>query len=50
MSHSITILWGECPEPGDEPVTYEFDTGAELTAFMRGIEAAEGWLGYEIID
>jgi len=46
---SITILWGENPEPDDEPVTYTFNTKAELAAFCDGIEAADGWLAYEVI-
>jgi hypothetical protein len=35
--HKITILWGECPEDGQEAVTYRFDTKAELDAFELGV-------------
>jgi len=45
---SITILWGESPEPYDEPVTYTFNTDAELQAFIDGIEAGDGWMNYEV--
>ena len=46
---SIRILWGSAPEPGDEPSTYSFGTQAELDAFTEGVEAAEGWLDYQVI-
>lgn len=45
---AITILWGECPQPEDEPVTYTFNTDAELQAFIDGIEAGDGWMNYEV--
>jgi len=47
---SITILWGETPEPDDEPITYEFDTQKELKAFIHGINESDGWMGWEEID
>ena len=50
MLLSVTILWGSTPEPDDTPVTYEFPTQAEMDAFMAGVEAANGWLDYEIIE
>lgn len=45
--HKITILWGECPEEGQEAVTYRFDTKAELDAFELGVAEMDGWLGYD---
>jgi hypothetical protein len=45
--HKITILWGECPEDGQEAVTYRFDTKAELDAFELGVAEMDGWLGYD---
>jgi hypothetical protein len=45
--HKITILWGGCPEDGQEAVTYSFDTQAELDAFNLGVGEAEGWWGYD---
>lgn len=46
----ISILWGSAPEPEDTPITYEFATKGELTAFLDGVEAASGWLDYEIVE
>jgi hypothetical protein len=47
---SVTILWGECPEPGDKAKTYTFDTQAELDAFMLGVEEMDGWCGWREAD
>jgi hypothetical protein len=44
--HRVTILWGECPEPGDRAKTYRFATKAELDAFMLGVAEMDGWAGY----
>lgn len=46
MKPSITILWGQSPEEDDEPKTYEFDTQAELDAFLLGIAEMDGWMGW----
>lgn len=46
MSHKVTILWGEVPEPGDQATTYEFATQAELDAFLLGVVNAGGYLNY----
>jgi len=46
----IDILWGESPEPEDEPVRYEFDTFAEREAFCKGINESDGWMGFEAVD
>ena len=48
-NYKITILWGQCPEPHQEPITYKFETQAELNAFMLGVDEMDGWLGYEVI-
>lgn len=48
--HSITILWGLHREEDDKPVTYEFDTKAELNAFRQGIDEMDGWMGYKVIN
>lgn len=45
---SVWILWGVLREDGDLPVLYEFATEAERAAFLKGVEEADGWLGYEI--
>jgi hypothetical protein len=42
----ITILWGEAPEAGDTAKTYEFPTQVELDAFLQGVDATEGWMGW----
>lgn len=50
---SVKIHWGssgarlELPDNIDE---YEFETQAELDAFMYGIDEMDGWHGYEIIE
>ena len=46
LEHKVNIHWGEHPELGSLPTTYEFATKGELVAFMKGVEAAEGWMGY----
>lgn len=48
--HKVTIMWGECPEEGDVPRTYSFETEAELHAFKMGIEEMNGWMGYHEIE
>lgn len=48
--HQVTILWGECPEPGDPAKTYTFHTEAEKHAFMLGVAEAEGWFGYREVE
>lgn len=51
MSHQVTILWGEAPDPGDENwETYHFATKAELDAFIMGVAEMDGWLGYESFE
>jgi hypothetical protein len=46
----VSILWGECPEHGDEAVTYKFNTEAEANAFRLGIDEMDGFLGYEEVS
>lgn len=41
MGHSVWIVWGTDPD-GMEPCFYAFPTRAELDAFLRGVEEAEG--------
>ena len=44
------IRWGEANarrelyEKGDKGPLYEFDTMAELNAFLEGVNEAEGWM------
>jgi hypothetical protein len=48
--HRIKILWGEHPREDNPICEYRFATEAELNAFLLGAEAAEGWMGFTIID
>ncbi len=49
MKHEITIRWGMVSSE-QESETYTFDTAEELTAFMLGVDAMEGWIEYEVIE
>ena len=51
----ITIIFGTEAVKGIDPVeeglnkkTYEFETQAELNAFLKGVDEGNGWLEYEI--
>jgi hypothetical protein len=46
----VWIIWGSQPEPGTRPTRYEFETHAELDAFLDGVEAASGWMEYRVQD
>ena len=43
--HAVTIDWGQEKQ---ERKVYTFATAAELDAFMKGVDEADGWLEYEI--
>ena len=45
--HKLTIAWGTCQQ---ETKTYTFDTAAEKDAFLKGVEAMDGWMKYEVIS
>ena len=46
--HKLTINFGE---RGPNPVeTFEFNTEGELDAFLLGMNMAEGWDGFEIVE
>jgi hypothetical protein len=54
-THSVRILWGseshqEMMKDIDPVCEYRFATKAELEAFMVGVDSAEGYLGYAIVD
>ena len=40
----VYVLWGESPQE-PEYITYGFGTEREQTAFLKGMEEAEGWMG-----
>ena len=44
--HAVTIDWGQEKQ---ERKTYTFATAAEKQAFIKGVEAGEGWLRYELV-
>lgn len=46
-SFRVRIVRGQTAE-AKTPCVYEFDTEAELDAFLLGVDEADGWLGYEI--
>jgi hypothetical protein len=47
-----SILWGSAStrEDNPKPSTYHFLTQAELDAFLLGVEAAVGWMEYELLE
>lgn len=49
--HKVVIQWGSTLASIDvEPCEYEFDTEAELAAFLHGVDEAAGWLDYEVVE
>ena len=42
----ITILWGN----DKVKKTYVFETEEQKTFFMKGVDEAEGWLSYEVLE
>lgn len=47
--HNCKVIFGtETSE--QEPTEYSFNTKAELHAFIEGMEAAVGWMEYEILE
>ena len=49
MTKKITIHWGSDKEPHNKE-TYTFETEEQLKYFMMGVDEADGWLEYEVID
>lgn len=48
---SVKILWGRAPEDYEgKPKEYRFRTASELTAFLKGVEEAAGWLEYTVVE
>jgi|TARA_R100001510_G_C7485954_1_gene95864 hypothetical protein len=45
--HAVTIDWGREKQ---ERRTYTFASAAEKDAFMKGVEAMDGWLEYSVVD
>ena len=44
----LSVLWGQ--DPISPPTMYEFDSEAERTAYVYGIEDTVGWLGADYIE
>ena len=44
--HAGTIDWGSEKQ---ERKKYTFATAAELDAFMKGVDEADGWLKYDVV-
>ena len=49
MTKKITIHWGIDKETHDKK-SYTFETEEQLKYFMMGVDEANGWLEYEVID
>jgi hypothetical protein len=47
--HKCRVIFGS-ESSGQEPSEYSFNTEAELLAFIDGMEAAVGWMEYEILE
>ena len=45
-NHEITILWGN----DKVKKTYVFENETQKTFFMKGVDEAEGWLSYEVLE
>lgn len=45
--HLVTIKWGT---EGEKTKTYTFHSALEKAAFMKGVDEAEGWLEYELVE
>ncbi len=47
---SVSVLWGQLSDYLDDvPLTYCFDTKAEMEAFLHGVEESSGWMDYAAI-
>ena len=49
--HTVKILWGSNPILDErDPIEYGFDTPEELAAFLKGVDEANGWMDYDIVE
>jgi len=46
----VKIRWGVTSYGSDQTKSYEFITEKEMDAFLQGVEEANGWLEYEILE
>jgi|SRR5580765_3943540 len=49
QKHTVWIVWGESLKES-EPTRYDFDTQAELNAFLKGVDESQGWMDYAQFD
>ena len=49
MSNSIKIKI-RCGSAGEKTKTYQFETEEQKAFFMKGVDEAEGWLKYEVLE
>lgn len=52
-SFQVRIQWGSestREDMGNVVSTYAFDTEDELSAFLKGVDEASGWMDYEVMD
>jgi len=50
---TVKIVWGSAQtreDNGDEAISYEFASKAELKAFLEGVEEGCGWTDYDIVE
>ena len=47
MKKEITILWGTDKK---DKQTYTFENEHDLDMFMQGVNEANGWLDYELVE
>lgn len=49
---SVTIRWGSNSIPEKERYiqTIEFQTQAELDAYLQGVDDMDGWADYEVVE
>jgi hypothetical protein len=53
MECEVRIRWGSestREDMGNVTSTYAFDTDAELSAFLKGVDEACGWMDYEVVE
>ena len=46
----VKITWGVTSWGDDQTKTYEFETEKEMDAFLQGVDEANGWMEYKIIE
>ncbi len=47
---TVKIIWGITSLPDSKASTYHFDTEKEMDAFLFGVDEANGWLEYQLVE